>query len=487
MSGLWIVGSRSDVQGIALAPPGGRVASRIARVPDGAIIALLIAAGALFYLAPLPLALAGLLVVAVLTWGRLDLGLLLVPLFLPFWPDPRRIGHEHISAAEAFLLIDVALAIGLMVTGRISADWQSLRRNPFVMPAALLLAAASISAAVSVERHLAFEWYRWVIIEPLLYFMLLLLFVRTRRGWLLVASALAVAGVTVCLLALGQYVTHRDLSVVPSTGLKRVQGPYGSPDNLGLLLDRVIPIWLAVLLLSRMSVRKRLVWALAAPFFGVVLYLTYSRGAWLAVSVGVLFTLALAYRWGRWVVVAALALSLVAVGVEGHRIQGALTSGHSGTVSTRLDIWRSGVRMVRDHPIIGVGIDNFQHYYAPTRKENRWQKECAPGLGYIQPGAGAEPCFSHPHNELLDFWLSTGIFGLLAFVWLQVVFWRQAISGWFRHHSALVLGSMAAMVAALVHGFVDNSYFLPDLALIFWMLCGLVSAVPAAGPPEDAS
>ena len=39
----------------------------------------------------------------------------------------------------------------------------------------------------------------------------------------------------------------------------------------------------------------------------------------------------------------------------------------------------------------------------------------------------------------------------------------------------LLAGSMAAMLAALIHGLVDNSYFLEDVALLFWMLCAFVS------------
>jgi O-antigen ligase len=135
--------------------------------------------------------------------------------------------------------------------------------------------------------------------------------------------------------------------------------------------------------------------------------------------------------------------------------------------------------MVRDYPILGIGPDNFQHYYAPTRTQDRWQTECPPGVGYVGTNAGGEPCLSHPHDEILDFWLSTGVAGLMAFLWLELVFWKQAVPG-LKLRDPLVLGASAAMIAALVHGLVDNSYFLPDLAVLFWILCALVSR-PAPG------
>jgi hypothetical protein len=39
----------------------------------------------------------------------------------------------------------------------------------------------------------------------------------------------------------------------------------------------------------------------------------------------------------------------------------------------------------------------------------------------------------------------------------------------------LVLGVMGSMVAFLAHGFVDNSYFLVDMAFIFFLGVGVVA------------
>jgi O-antigen ligase len=163
---------------------------------------------------------------------------------------------------------------------------------------------------------------------------------------------------------------------------------------------------------------------------------------------------------------------------EGDRIVHVFRSSQTNTAQRRLDIWRSSVNMLRDHPVLGVGPDNFLHYYAPTRKEDLWQRECTPGVGYMMPDAGAEPCLSHPHNEFLDFWLSSGVLGLGAFIWIEIAFWRCALQVWRRAGSTLdrvlLLGTMGAMLAGLLHGLVDNSYFLMDLSIIFWLLCAYV-------------
>jgi O-antigen ligase len=117
--------------------------------------------------------------------------------------------------------------------------------------------------------------------------------------------------------------------------------------------------------------------------------------------------------------------------------------------------------MIQDHPLLGVGPDNFLSAYRDR--------------GYLPADGWREPNISHPHNLLLDAWLRTGLLGLLALLVAVVRFWRDALRvlrlraapGW---SSALALaGSMAA---ALVHGAIDNGYFLPDLALLFWLAVG---------------
>jgi O-antigen ligase len=105
-------------------------------------------------------------------------------------------------------------------------------------------------------------------------------------------------------------------------------------------------------------------------------------------------------------------------------------------------------------------------------------------MGYIQPGA-REPCLSHPHDEFLDFWLSAGILGLISYLWLLYVFWREGLRIWREPRGSrdrnLTLAVMAAMLAGMIHGLIDNSYFLVDLSLFFWLFCAVVSWVHADG------
>ena len=79
-------------------------------------------------------------------------------------------------------------------------------------------------------------------------------------------------------------------------------------------------------------------------------------------------------------------------------------------------------------------------------------------------------------------------------LWLQWGFFRL---GWKVYRRAapwsrtLALGLMASMVEFLAHGLVDNSYFLVDLAFIFFLTAGIVGRLDKdrnlAGSAEVAS
>jgi O-antigen ligase len=132
--------------------------------------------------------------------------------------------------------------------------------------------------------------------------------------------------------------------------------------------------------------------------------------------------------------------------------------------------------MAVDHPVLGIGLDNFLYRYRG---------------GYMLPEAWEEPDISHPHNWMLDFWLQLGMLGLLSaialIVWSAVASLRLIQ----RRSSSLdrAIGAVAIglLIDTLVHGAVDNSYFLVDAAVVWWITLGIVVARSSRIPPVTAS
>jgi O-antigen ligase len=92
----------------------------------------------------------------------------------------------------------------------------------------------------------------------------------------------------------------------------------------------------------------------------------------------------------------------------------------------------------------------------------------------------------YPHNLLLNFWVATGVLGVVAFAVLLIQAfritwrgWRTADAGW----RPFELGVLLALVSMVVHGVVDVPYFKNDLSFEFWVLLAIAWAGMAYSHP----
>jgi O-antigen ligase len=179
---------------------------------------------------------------------------------------------------------------------------------------------------------------------------------------------------------------------------------YGfNADNLGLLLVIAIPIAWYLVLNTRKFVRaSALIFFLCAP---LGMLLTGTRGAFMAGLVAmsiVPVTLSQLSRRSRVLVGVLLAAGVVAVilvvpeasWARLATIQSELTAG--GNMTGRRDIWAAGLRLVPDHPVLGVG----------------------PGTYALAISPNARAIVSH--NVPLGVLVEQGIIGLSAFAFLLV-------------------------------------------------------------------
>jgi O-antigen ligase len=332
---------------------------------------------------------------------------------------------------------------------------------------AALLAVATLSLVFTDRLDVATNEWRMVVLEPVLFYGML----RTTRlrEPRLPLDGLVLGGVVVALLGLGWYAMGEHV-ITAEGGLPRLRSIYGSPNNVGLYLGRVIPILLAVVLGARGQRWRRRFYALGLLPALAAAGLSFSKGALLlGLPVGIGFVLAwfAAARWGRrrafGLAAALLLLALIALAAASQvpALAGRF-SLTSATTDFRVNLWQASVAMIQDHPWTGVGLDNFLYAYRGR---------------YIRPEAWQEPDLSHPHNIVLDFWTRLGLLGVAVGLWMQVAFWRLGVRLARRESrfSPWVVGLLGAMAATLAHGLVDQSYFLIDLAFAFMLAAGMIA------------
>ncbi len=408
---------------------------------------------------------------------------------LPLAPLSLRTPAGRYSPLELLFLGYLAVSLLTLYLGG-PPRWPRLSRwGLFAGPAMLIVLTGALSLLVSEYPRLALREWRVVVVGPALFYLLARAALRGPRDAYTLAGAFLLGAAGAALLALGQVALGRNL--VAAEGVARAAALYGSPNNLALLLDRAVPLSLA-LTLATLSARR----AMPLPRWGVrgalllcslALFFTFSRGAWLACALACAAVVApsarrlAAPRRRRaflWALAAGtpLLLGAVAFALRVERFRSLFAP--EGTAMLRLRLWQSALRMAFDHPLWGIGLDQFLYLYPR----------------YMHPDAWREPNLSHPHNLVLDFWLRLGLLGLLALAWIAwLVLRRVAAAGRApavgRPAAAtptapLVWGVAGALIAVVVHGLMDNSAFVIDLAYGCWVLL-LMLELATERPPAD--
>ena len=280
---------------------------------------------------------------------------------------------------------------------------------------------------------------------------------RFRLVDMLVASATLVA-------LYGLYQWFFTANIISAEGVRRIKAVYGSPNNLALMLERIVPIVGAMILLVPSSPRRWLYAIAGLPLF-LCLFLTFSRGALL---LGIPTTLLWLGWWGgpvarKWSIRLVFMGFAALIPFATTERFASIFNFEGGTWFIRFRLWEATLSMISDFPVLGVGLDNFLYVYDAYRLPEAWR----------------EPDLSHPHQIILHFWVALGIPGLLLLFWQQGAFWRK----WRQLSQIVPKGSVpwailialgASMAATLAHGMIDNSYFLVDLAFIWMMTLALV-------------
>ncbi len=449
------------------------------------------------YIAPLSpllnqlIALPFLVIFAVLCWYRLPVAVALLPLTLPFYLQQRAIiGEISFSLAEVTLTVCLIIAaLRLFIRKRDGMPWAQLRERIglFFWPMLVFCAAAALSILVAYSHRFALRAFHEEVAAPVLYLGLALVYLRSRQDLQRLLFALLGIGLLVAIIGLGQYALFRDQMALIPGGL-RLYAMYGSANDVGLLFDYVMPLGIACLM-ARVAPRSRLLALGVCIVILAALYLTKSGGSWLALTVATLFIVALSLRnrrlltWGSiaGVLVVAVAGLVFHTKIEHFILNWHAASNGPGSIVKRFYLWQSAWQMIQQSPWFGYGMDNWLCHYSvnnvcPSPLHHYWITM----VNGQATGLASEPELSHPHNIFLHVWVSMGIFGLLAFVAVLILFFQlfvrvlKYISTATLENSEqlrwMTIGVGSAMLAAMVQGMIDSAFLEQDLAFCFWMI-----------------
>jgi O-antigen ligase len=229
--------------------------------------------------------------------------------------------------------------------------------------------------------------------------------------------------------------------------------------------------------------QDRLWAALIMPALIVALAATLTRNAWVGASAGI--GLLLLMRDFRLVAVlpilAALAIAFAPPAVNQRFVQTFWSTDTADPSAEsnrdRLAMIRSGLRMIKDHPLTGVGPDMVRKVYA----------------GYRDPSA-VKQLNPHLHNVPLQIGAERGIPALLIWLWFVVTLIRDFVRK--RRSSglpSLPTAALACVVAMLAAGMFEYNFGDSEFLMLFLVLVTLpyaadrpVETIRAARRPHAA-
>ena len=390
-----------------------------------------------------------------------------------------------VSSTLMGLLLVACVGLWLLLT--LSDDYTSVNA-PTATPIHLLVllywSIAAISTALSPVKKAALGDLQTLTLYLLLFVLCArVLRVARFRSWLItlylhISLIVSVYGLRQWFFGAKALATWVDPES-PLAKTTRVYSYLGNPNLLaGYLLPAVILSLVAIVAWPGW-IRK----SLALTMFVVnatVLILTFSRGGWIALLVGLLTIAVLLFYWWSieipkfwrtWflpillgTVVGLLIIGLIFVEPFRVRIVSIFADRKDSSNNFRKNVWESVFQMIRDRPIIGIG----------------------PGHGAFNK---VYPLYQHPkftalsaYSVFLETIVETGFLGFTCFMWLIVV----ALNTGYLQLSRLrktknmeglwLMGAIAAIIGLLTQGLFDTVFYRPEVNTLWWLMMALIAS-----------
>lgn len=190
---------------------------------------------------------------------------------------------------------------------------------------------------------------------------------------------------------------------------------------------------------------------------GVVVYLTQSYGAYGAIFLSLNFYFFRVLKFKKFL---AVFLGLVLIGAGMFLIQKnsykfkilseKIDFKYETSLTSREDIFKVNLDIIKNHPLLGVGLNQYQSFFRQNSQEILGHKF---NESHIPP---------HAHNFFMAMWSNLGLFGVIGFLALFIGMFRRF--GLDTSRPAIFV-----LLAILFHGLIDSYYWQEEIAYSFWL------------------
>ena len=252
-------------------------------------------------------------------------------------------------------------------------------------------------------------------------------------------------------------------------GGQRVRALQSTTMTWGAMSTIFMPITASLFLFGKKD-KKRWIYLSAFTIQFVSMLFSYVRGSWIGFMTGLII---LAVIKSRKVAIVGIILVVCVFIVAPVSIQNrilSITDLSVNSTQVRITQWKNSVRIVKDHPITGVGwidLNEIHRQYAPEDAD----------LDYHAYQIG------HFHNNYIMFLVCFGIIGFGAALYMIYKLFQTEFRIYRRippqkqYFSACLLGSIAGMTGFWVNGLFDWTFGDAEPVTLLWFTVGLCVAI----------
>ncbi|MCM8763222.1 MAG: O-antigen ligase family protein [Candidatus Omnitrophica bacterium] len=267
---------------------------------------------------------------------------------------------------------------------------------------------------------------------------------------------------------LWQVITGKDFvrgyAPIENIGLLRATASFKDANLLGIYLSAFVPLILGLTIYYFKYKKISLIFINLLTLTGVIL--TYSRPSLLAVYLSLLF-LSIVNK-DKLMMIGLLVLLVVSLFVMPRSVKEWAKKVDYNILrfmcnDDRIATYGNTLNMIKSHPIIGVGVNNFMKSYKNYKTSPEYRNVVTSDYMYA-------------HNNFLHMAGEIGLIGLGIFLWLLYKLFSAAWDIYKRLSDNFLkiisLSLIACLLAFLVNGLTESNLYYSRVAIIFWYLTG---------------
>lgn len=367
---------------------------------------------------------------------------------------------QRISIAAGNICFGISILVFLYLVWKSRKSgqsiWQSLSQDTkrYIKVLVILVICLIPSVIFSYNPKESIKLVAEMWLYRVLPMLMIVCFIRNKQLLMKMLGAFLVAEIADSMVAMYQSF---------ALGVDRPWGFGSNTLNLPGILVFLIPITIMLALEKSIPFPLRRLASITLVFTGIAIILGKSRGAWLLLTFLIPFVTWKYIRTHRAYMIGLILVVLCGVTLFAtnqsyqQRLYSTVNMTTDRSNADRVLVWQSAIKMIVDHPVVGVGPAQFKDVYN--------------NQGYVSPENTQK--LAHTHNNVLEITTESGLLGggalVLCFLYLIIKELRLTISG-----SIMARMRLSVLLGVMLFGMIDYTLDESTLVKTMWFIIGIL-------------